>query len=123
MDTEDESKGDDESEVEAKNGEDIERVWMFIVKPVLQKHADTLKFKCDCYKKKGVAPDITKMLALEDIFRLYKADVRQSYEQIVTAMHALEKSKYHKKIIADVYKLMDKGCIYQKALNLSLWET
>ena len=69
---------------------------------------------------KGVAPDITKMLALEDIFRLYKADVKRSYEQIVTAMHALEKSKHHKKIIRDVYKFMDKGCIYQKALNLSL---
>ena len=117
MDTEDEPKGDEKSKVEAENEEDNEEVWMFIVKPVLQTHADTLKFKCDYYKKKGVTPDIAKMFASDDIFRLYKANVKQSYEHIVTAMHALEKSKHHKKIIGDVYKFMDKGCIYQKALR------
>ena len=119
MDTE-EPKGDDKSGVEAENGDDNERVWMFIVKSGLQKHADILTIKCDNYKKKGMTPETARRFASEDIFHLYKADVKQSYKHIVTAMHALEKSKHHKKIMGDVYKFIDRGDVYEKAIVLSL---
>ena len=91
-----------------------------MVKPVLQKHKDTFRDKCEDYENDGMSPENAERFASEDMYRTYKADVILQYERLVNIMHQLGKNRHHKKIIRDVERFQSRGQTYEKALRLAL---
>ena len=120
METSDVESDEDSDEIEDSEDEGDEKAWEDLVKPILQKHKDTFRDKCEDYENDGMTPENAERFASEDMYHTYKADIILQYERLVNIMHRLGKSRHHKKILRDVERFQSRGQTYEKALRLAL---
>ena len=120
METSDVESDEESDDIEDSEDEFDEKAWEDLVKPVLQKHKERFRDKCEDYENNGMSPENAERFASEDMYHTYKADIILQYERLVNIMHQLGKSRHHKKILRDVERFQSRGQTYEKALRLAL---